>query len=198
MKRFFLLIVLVMVVSWFIASHRSPFRRAAGPSGHWAVERHVTKAMQAPPYRRRDAGGKPRHSSRRSERRGPSGSRRGRRRGPPSLRRGGATKSTRLLTRSAATLVRRLLNDRCSSFRRRPIRALPPVPPALPSASEKRRGTPGADRAGNPGDRGRGDTSRPPRCSTPSAIATVRVSTADLRESDRHRAALGHQGARRG
>jgi hypothetical protein len=40
MKRFFLLIVLVMVASWMIASHRSPFHRsAAGPSGRWAVER---------------------------------------------------------------------------------------------------------------------------------------------------------------
>ena len=39
MKRFFLLIVLVMVVSWMIASHRSPFRRSGGPSAHWAVER---------------------------------------------------------------------------------------------------------------------------------------------------------------
>ena len=39
MKRFLLLIVLVMAVSWLIASHRSPFRRAGGPSGRWAVER---------------------------------------------------------------------------------------------------------------------------------------------------------------
>jgi len=29
----------VMAVSWLIASHRSPFRRSAGPSGRWAVER---------------------------------------------------------------------------------------------------------------------------------------------------------------
>jgi hypothetical protein len=41
MKRFFLLIVLVMMVSWIAASHRSPFRRPAGPPAHWAALRHV-------------------------------------------------------------------------------------------------------------------------------------------------------------
>ena len=41
MKRYFLLIVLVMMVSWIAASHRSPFRRPAGPPGHWTVERRV-------------------------------------------------------------------------------------------------------------------------------------------------------------
>jgi hypothetical protein len=41
MKRFFLLIVLVMMVSWIAASHRSPFRRPAGPPAHWATLGHV-------------------------------------------------------------------------------------------------------------------------------------------------------------
>jgi hypothetical protein len=36
MKRYFLLIVLVMMVSWIAASHRSPFRRPAGPPANWA------------------------------------------------------------------------------------------------------------------------------------------------------------------
>jgi uncharacterized membrane protein len=40
MKRYFLLIVLVMVVSWIAASHRSPFRRPASPPGHWAAQSH--------------------------------------------------------------------------------------------------------------------------------------------------------------
>ncbi len=40
MKRYFLLIVLVMMVSWIAASHRSPFRRPAGPPAHWAGLRH--------------------------------------------------------------------------------------------------------------------------------------------------------------
>ncbi len=40
MKRYFLLIVLVMVVSWIVASHRSPFRRPAAPPRHWAAQRH--------------------------------------------------------------------------------------------------------------------------------------------------------------
>jgi len=44
MKRYFLLIVLVMVVSWIAASHRSPFRRPAGPPGQWAAQPHVHKA----------------------------------------------------------------------------------------------------------------------------------------------------------
>jgi hypothetical protein len=41
MKRYFLLIVLVMMVSWIAASHRSPFRRPAGPPRHWAAQRNV-------------------------------------------------------------------------------------------------------------------------------------------------------------
>jgi hypothetical protein len=41
MKRFFLLIVLVMMVSWIAASHRSPFRRPTGPPAHWAALHHV-------------------------------------------------------------------------------------------------------------------------------------------------------------
>jgi hypothetical protein len=41
MKRFFLLIVLVMMVSWIAASHRSPFRRPAGPPAPWALLHHV-------------------------------------------------------------------------------------------------------------------------------------------------------------
>jgi hypothetical protein len=39
MKRFFLLIALVMIVSWLITSHRSPFRRPDGPTRHWTAER---------------------------------------------------------------------------------------------------------------------------------------------------------------
>jgi hypothetical protein len=35
MKRFFLLIVLVMLVSWMVASRRSAFIRPAGPTRHW-------------------------------------------------------------------------------------------------------------------------------------------------------------------
>jgi hypothetical protein len=41
MKRYFLLIVLVMMVSWIAASHQSPFRRSAGTPGHWAAYRNV-------------------------------------------------------------------------------------------------------------------------------------------------------------
>ena len=40
MKRLIILIVLVMVVSWLITSHRSPFRRSGGPSRHWVIDRH--------------------------------------------------------------------------------------------------------------------------------------------------------------
>ena len=41
MRRFFLLIVLVMVVSWVVASHRSPFRRAAEAPRYWTAERRA-------------------------------------------------------------------------------------------------------------------------------------------------------------
>jgi hypothetical protein len=41
MRRFFLLIVLVMVVSWISASRRSPFRRPAESPRHWAAERYL-------------------------------------------------------------------------------------------------------------------------------------------------------------
>jgi nucleotide-binding universal stress UspA family protein len=44
MKRFFLLIVLVMLVSWITASRRSPFRRPAESPRHWAAERYVDDA----------------------------------------------------------------------------------------------------------------------------------------------------------
>ena len=40
MKRLFLLIVLVLVVSWLVASHRSPLRRHAGPTRYWAGTEH--------------------------------------------------------------------------------------------------------------------------------------------------------------
>jgi hypothetical protein len=40
MKRLFLLIVLVLVVSWLVASHRSPFRRHARPARYWAGAEH--------------------------------------------------------------------------------------------------------------------------------------------------------------
>jgi hypothetical protein len=40
MKRYFLLIVLVMMVSWIAASHRSPFRRPVGPPARWTSLRH--------------------------------------------------------------------------------------------------------------------------------------------------------------
>ncbi len=40
MKRVFLLIVLVMVVSWLVASYRSPSRRPGATTRHWTAERH--------------------------------------------------------------------------------------------------------------------------------------------------------------
>jgi hypothetical protein len=47
MKRFFLLIVLMMVASWIVASHRSPFRRPARPPAHWPVDRRVHEDDEA-------------------------------------------------------------------------------------------------------------------------------------------------------
>jgi hypothetical protein len=47
MKRLFLLIVLVLVVSWLVASHRSPFRRHDGPTRYWAGAEHRGRAGDA-------------------------------------------------------------------------------------------------------------------------------------------------------
>ena len=185
MKRFFLLIVLVMVVSWIdrvapVAVQEA--RRAAAALGcraPWCMT--ATQDAGSPPRR----GGKPSVPSPRPATRSAR----------PSMR--SATRSAKLSTRRATKSTRRLMkcgwplvsdDDRSH--------ALPPVPPSPPSASEEAEGLPGADRAGDPGDRGRGEA--PPTSRAQQSLRLAPPSSHQISAMHRDRAAVGHQGARRG
>lgn len=52
MKRFLLLIALLLVVSWLIASHRSPFRRIVGPNDHWVAAERYSREVDVARHRR--------------------------------------------------------------------------------------------------------------------------------------------------
>ena len=182
MKRFFLLIVLVMVVSWIVASHRSPFRRPAGPPRHWAAERHGMKVTRA-------AGSRPRRAGKPSV---------------PSLRRDEVAKlcEARDEVRQAFDEARDEVHQAfdevrvalvSTTTRRALCLQFPPLPP---SASEEAEGLPVPI---VPGTRVTKAEAKPPAALATRASRTVvsAVSTQSL-AMDCDRAALGHQGARRG
>lgn len=131
MKRFLLLIVLVMVVSWLIASHRSPFHRSGGPSRHWVNERHGREGDAG--YRRiaADTRRKTRHALAK------------------------AGEEVRQALNEASEEVREALGEARDEVHRAfddvraasvsdddRFRALPPVRPVSPSASEEADGLP--------------------------------------------------------